>query len=778
MIAPDTATRATLYQLMGCSAPWYGEPQFPIPAAETGFYQDETVRLLASTRRDVFLASIVFALAKRRMMTSAVVRQLLAAYEQRKWVCLDCVPRDSFAVWREIETALKLRVTSSAPSKALEKASKSKNEWIRSLPAADLEIVRPQTMSPNSHCRPAWQQQPKKNSDGSSPTTNLSPSSPSPLVTQDDVAAATTPFEVNIHMKCESYDRHQLLFSTFRSKMESVSTAKAELDASVETKDFAEFVRDRDALFKEFGLEDADRDFKAAERRESDRSRVDGGQHEYETASSGARRIAEILWENFSHNIAANHFHSTTSSATSSLSSSPPTSGSEERQHVTSYAPKCTRAIHHLTLDEFVEYFLASLCCTWSAVHERLASRSSVATTTATSSHSLPSAVSSNSVGGDEESDDSMLSATTSPAAPGPAAPPKPRVKPRVRVLDFSQNLERKMYHRRCRAAGIPHLVMITSAKYRCGTVCGEFDVTIMDVLNNELLLVVEAKASAGDLIKARDQKARLALVVDQLKRSCTTTTTATTDGPTSAVPPPPTGGAIDFSCAGTLLEWQWDAQQNMLRARDSVANTSQKQQQQQSNSSKNPGEKRMRQPPESSVAPVVPSCGLSIVRIKPEAIVSLPIVQTQGGSDIVWFAYCTSCSPGVATNKTPYYSSIAHMVTRSLSSELAAALLLQQADATPALTVGSGEKEGGDNSTTTKGASAHSVCRTLVQERLAGAEQVQDLVGSLNTRKITETVRRLWLAEMAKPTSSFLRPPNVLWQELEAMEFRDLILV
>lgn len=777
MIAPDTATRATLHQLMGCSAPWYGEPQFPIPAAETGFYQDETVRLLASTRRDVFLASIVFALAKRRLMTSATVRQLLAAYEQRKWVCLDCVPRDSFAVWREIETALKLRVTSSAPSKALERASKSKNEWIRSLPAADLEIVRPQTMSPNSHCRPAWQQQPKKNSDGSSQTTNLSPSSPSPLVTQDNVAAATTPFEVNIHMKCESYDRHQLLFSTFRSKMESVSTAKAELDASVETKDFAEFVRDRDALFKEFGLEDADRDFKAAERRESDRSRVDGGQHEYETASSGARRIAEILWENFSHNIAANHFHSTTSSATSSSSSSPPTTGSEERQHVTSYAPKCTRAIHHLTLDEFVEYFFASLCCTWSAVHERLASRSSVAT--ATSSHSLPSAVSSNSVG--EESDDSMLSATTSPAAPGPAAPPKPRVKPRVRVLDFSQNLERKMYHRRCRAAGIPHLVMITSAKYRCGTVCGEFDVTIMDVLNNELLLVVEAKASAGDLIKARDQKARLALVVDQLKRSSITTTTitATTDGPTSALSPP-TGGAIDFSCAGTLLEWQWDAQQNMLRARDSVGNTSQRQQQQQQQqSSKSPGEKRMRQPPESSVAPVaVPSCGLSIVRIKPEAIVSLPIVQASGGSDIVWFAYCTSCSPGVATNKTPYYSSIAHMVTRSLSSELGAALLLQQADATPALTVGSGEKESGDNSTTKKGALAHSACRTLVQERLAGAEQVQDLVGSLNTRKITETVRRLWLAEMAKPTSSFLRPPNVLWQELEAMEFRDLILV
>jgi BMFP domain-containing protein YqiC len=757
MIAPDAATRATLHHLMGCSAPWYREPRLPVPADEVGFYQDETERLLlASTRRDVFVVSIVYAMAKRRLMSSAAVKALLSKYEQRKLVCLDCVQRDSFAVWREMETALKLRITSSALSTASEKANRAKNEWMRSLPAAELEIVRPQTMSPNSHCRSAWQQ---RKSEGSAPssTTSATPAgSSSPVL---DTNNAVTPFEVNIHAKCESYERHQILFSTYRTLMEAANDAKAALEASDEAKDFAEFVRDRDGLFRQFGLEDADQDFKAAERRESDRSRVDGGQHEYETASSGARRMAEILWENFNHNIASNHFHAAAASTSSELA--------------TTYAPKCTRSLYHLSREELQEFFIGSLCCTWSSAHERLAAANADKASPSSTAVALTTFV------GDDSDDSLQSSLTTSPAAAISTSVSAPkRVKPKLRVLDFSQNLERKMFHRRCRAAGVPHLVMITSAKYRCGTVCGELDVTIMDVIHNELLLVVEAKASAGDLIKARDQKARLASVVDQLQRQMC----PVLHGEDAQAP----SAASDFSCAGTLLEWKWDAQRNVLVARDSGANTQTKQQQQQAAAAiKSSGGKRFRQTP-TSVSPDTtvssssfgPITGPSIVRIKPDAIVGLPLHSLpaadnghstndrhQRGS-IVWFAYCTSCSSGSGSNKTPYYSSIAHMVLRALSNEIASALLLTTGKCDSHVPPVSDD----ENSVV--------LYKALVKDRLGTPEQIQDLVASLNVRKVSETVRRLWLSEMAKPTSSFLRPPDVLWQELELMEFRDVILV
>lgn len=776
---PDAATRATLCYLMGCHAPWYREPQHPVPAEEVGFYQDETERLMhSSSKRDVFVVSIVYAMARRQLMLSASVRSLLQTYEQRKLVCLDCVQKDSFAVWRELETALKLRMTSSSPSKELEKASRSKNEWMKSLTPVELDVIRPPlgASSSASHFRPPWQ--PKAAT--ASPTTS---STPSTAVASPNIAAApgsvvepgedtassssSSCFTVNIHSKCESYDRHQLLFSTYRTLLEKVSAAKAALDASEESITFAQFVRDRDDLFRQFGLDEADREFKAAERCESDRSRIDGGQHEYDTASCGAGRIAEILWENVNNNIMRNHFHH--DDATTPAPASPT---QEPEQLVTTYAPRCSRLLSHLTKQEMTEFLIGSLCCTWSAVHAKVAAKNLLQSRAAL----LPAPSSTTSV--DDESEDS--------SAPAVAPTHPKRVKPKMLTLDFSQNRERKLFHRKCRDAGIPHLVMITSAKYRCGTVNGELDVTVMDAIHHELLLVVEAKASAGDLIKARDQKARMALLVEQFQQQqLLQSSLASAVDDTAAIVEP----ALQFSCAGTVLEWQWDAAKNMLVAKKATSAASQQNSTAASaggnRNNKRPrgGPASARSPPQRDPPVEVPcavegapphATGPSIVRIKQEALAALPLPSAyaslgpdhQQRGSIVWFAYCTSMGNN-SGSKTPYYSSIAHMVVRTLSSELASALL--SPSVAPV-----------DSHSDAQLSGKHIVeqYRATVKARLGSSEKIQDVVGALKVRRITESVRRLWLSEMAKPSSSCLRPPLVLWQELEAVEFRDLILV
>jgi hypothetical protein len=88
--------------------------------------------------------------------------------------------------------------------------------------------------------------------------------------------------------------------------------------------------------------------------------------------------------------------------------------------------------------------------------------------------------------------------------APRDAAdPPQALGSPQVETLDA--------YHASCRQRGLPHLVLLDNITYSTPFgLNGEIDFAVVDLIDGEVLLLVEVKASPADTVYARSQRSRL----------------------------------------------------------------------------------------------------------------------------------------------------------------------------------------------------------------------------------------------------------------------------